>query len=449
MTGSKEDVYKCRLDFLRELKNLSNWLITNKCTSAHLAVGSHTPFYLAYHEENNRELLARYGELCVRIMKHGSDIQQYVVRKEKNRSIIKIGIVSAHIYDHSVWNALVKSWVKYLDKKRFEIHLFYLGSKNDHETEWARQKSESFQQDYTNVDQWVSAITEKKCDVLIYPEIGMNAMTIKLASLRLAGVQMTSWGHPETTGLPTMDYYLSAKCLEPRDAQDNYTETLVTLPNLGCCYRPIQIEVTVPDFRMLGIEPDRPILVCAGAPFKYNPQHDAVFTGIARQIEKCTFIFFEYRIPELSSILFRRLKHVFLSENLDINRYVKFVPWQERSAFYGLMEKSCVYLDTIGFSGFNTAMQAIECSLPVVSREGSYLRGRLASGILRKMGMDELIANSDEEYVLLVCELVNNPEYRREIQKKITSNRKKIFNDQLPVHSLEKFIEKTVNSICK
>ena len=62
----------------------------------------------------------------------------------------------------------------------------------------------------------------------------MDATTAKLAALRLAPVQAASWGHPETSGLPTIDYYLSAQALEPADAQENYTEKLVALPNLGC-----------------------------------------------------------------------------------------------------------------------------------------------------------------------------------------------------------------------
>ena len=53
-------------------------------------------------------------------------------------------------------------------------------------------------------------------------------------------------------------------------------------------------------------------------------------------------------------------------------------------------------LDTLGFSGFNTAIQAVECGLPVVSREGEFMRGRLGSGILRRMGMEALVATSDD-----------------------------------------------------
>jgi hypothetical protein len=50
------------------------------------------------------------------------------------------------------------------------------------------------------------------------------------------------------------------------------------------------------------------------------------------------------------------------------------------------MKQARLYLDTIGFSGFNTAMLAVECGLPVVTREGRFMRGRLASGHSKAYG---------------------------------------------------------------
>ena len=70
-----------------------------------------------------------------------------------------------------------------------------------------------------------------------------------------------------------------------------------------------------------------------------------------------------------------------------------FIPTLDRARFFGLMQRAHLMLDTLGFSGFNTAIQAIECGLPVVSREGEFMRGRLGSGILRRMGMDALVAD--------------------------------------------------------
>ena len=61
----------------------------------------------------------------------------------------------------------------------------------------------------------------------------MEGMSAVLAGLRLAPVQCNALGHPETSGYPTIDYYLSSALMESEDAQKYYTEQLVRLPNLG------------------------------------------------------------------------------------------------------------------------------------------------------------------------------------------------------------------------
>ena len=73
-------------------------------------------------------------------------------------------------------------------------------------------------------------------------------------------------------------------------------------------------------------------------------------------------------------------------------------------------------LDTIGFSGFNTAMQAVGSGLPIVTREGRFMRGRLASGLLKRMGLPELVAQSEEEYVAMAARLARDAEYGRQMR---------------------------------
>ncbi len=97
--------------------------------------------------------------------------------------------------------------------------------------------------------------------------------------------------------------------------------------------------------------------------------------------------------------LTQRLETAFSRVGLAYNDYVVEIPWLSKPRFNSLMRQATAFLDTIGFSGFNTAMQAVECGLPIVTREGRFLRGRLGSGILRHLGATELIAESEQAYV--------------------------------------------------
>jgi len=144
----------------------------------------------------------------------------------------------------------------------------------------------------------------------------------------------------------------------------------------------------------------------------------------------------------LSEKLRRRLETVFGRHQMDLNEFVTFIPWQNRRGFYGLLERADVFLDTIGFSGFNTAMQAVECALPMVTREGRFMRGRLASGILKQMGLSELIAHTEEDYVALAVKLVQDAEYREQIRERIAASRHVLYADIAPIRALEAFLVK-------
>jgi predicted O-linked N-acetylglucosamine transferase (SPINDLY family) len=272
----------------------------------------------------------------------------------------------------------------------------------------------------------------------------MDTMAIKLACLRLAPVQVAAWGHPETTGLPTLDYFLSAEDLDPPGAQECYTERLIRLPHLGCFYSPQDVAGLDPDLEALGIDKSAPVLLCPGVPFKYAAEHDAVFPAIARLLGRCRFIFFIHQTRGLSETLAGRLRTVFAKAGLDANEFVVFIPWQTREAFHGLMKRADVFLDTIGFSGFNTAMQAVECGLPVVTREGRFLRGRLASGILKRMGLHELVAATEDEYVSLAAKLCQDAAHRARVRARIEQSRDVLFEDEAPIRALEDFLVEAV-----
>jgi len=444
VADNQEQIEACRENSLREHAELNAWFDVTRTKLGHNAVGIDHPFYLAYQEENNRDMLARHGALCVRLMQHWQERQTFSFPHIAAGGVVRVGIVSAHIRSQSVWDAFVKGWFQHLDRARFELHVFHIGSRQDHETAWAKSRSASFEQGSRSLKQWVEAIMAKHVDVLIYPEIGMDPMTLKLASLRLAPTQIAAWGHPETSGLPTMDYYLSAEYLEPADAQNNYTERLICMPHLGCHYHAEPTARLAPDFVALGIATGVPLLLCPGVPFKYAPQHDHVLVEIARKLGRCQLVFFTYANHALSAKLRRRLSAAFAQAGMKFDDYSVFIPWQEKAAFYGLMEQADVFLDTIGFSGFNTAIQAVECGLPVVTREGRFMRGRLASGILRRMGVTELIVDTDEAYVDLAVRLARDAEYRHDIRLRIASARSILFDDITPVRALEDFLLRVV-----
>ena len=438
--------------FEQAFGELEAWFAAGNHANGHRAVGLAQPFYLAYLESDVTGLLARHGALCHSLMRHWQ-LTQPGSRPTPPRHApgmpVRVGIVSAHLYGHSVWNAITRGWLEHLHQAGFELHLFHTGLKHDDETLLARRWSASFTDSADGLRGWMDAILAARPHVLLYPEIGMDATTLELASMRLAPVQAAAWGHPQTTGLPCMDYFISADALEPENAQAHYTEQLVRLPGLGCVCAFTQVVATEPDLAALGIAPDQPLLICPGTPYKYTPAHDGIWVAIARRLGRCQLVFFRDEPPMHSDRLRLRLEQAFAQAGLDSRDFVRFVPWQSQSGFFGLLHAADACLDTVGFSGFNTALQVLECGLPMVTCEGPWLRSRLASGIFRQAGLDELIADTDQAYVDLAVRLVQDRAWASAMRRKVQRASQAIRGDAAPVRALERWLDGVVAAVCR
>lgn len=445
---SETEIDDSRAAFEAGIADLDAWFTPSRIAHGVQAVGSSQPFFLAYLAKDNVQHMVTYGKLCARIMGavtrprlEKPSIQAVQLRK------LRIGIVSAQVRNHSVWNAITSGWVHHLDPTRFEVHLFHVGRYADTETERARREATEFIDTPRNLSDWERVIAETKPDVLIFPEIGMDKLTTQLASMRLAPVQAASWGHPHTTGLPTIDLFLSAELLEPEHGDAHYSEKLIRLPNLGVCVGPLAPNVVRPDLAAWGLPTDEPLLLCPGIVSKYSPKDDGYWVTLGQQLAAHglgRLVFFAGPRSRPTQQFMGRLRRAFEQVGVDFDRTVTMLPTLPREQFFGLMQMATVMLDTIGFSGFNTALQSIECGLPVVAFEGEFMRGRLASALLRRMGLDEWVASSHAEYVEKVMQLVQDDAKASTLRMEILRRRAILFNDLEPVHALERILVENV-----
>lgn len=439
---AQDDVATIRANFASDISVFSQWLDKNPVPNPLEVVGSCQPFYLAYHAQNNRELLAPYGQICARLMAQWASSNGIAPRPARSigTTKIRIGVVSAHVTDHPVWTAIVRGWFQELDAERFELYVFHLSTHEDAETTLAKARATVFHSGVKSTLEWAKLIVASEVDVLLYPELGMDQLTPQLAAMRLAHRQAAAWGHPETTGFPTIDLYLSAEDFEEPlpQAQACYTERLVSLPHLGCYYEPAPVQEVELNLTELGLRAGAPLFVCPGSPYKYAPQHDHVLVDIAKRVPGVQFLFFTVPGPKnLSHLLQARLQAHFQAAGLDPAMHLVVTPWQTRQRFYSIMRQADVFLDTIGFSGFNTAMQAVDCALPIVTLEGEFMRGRFASAILKRMGLAELLHSSKEDYVESAVRLASDATYRGLIKAKMADQRALLYRDTAPVRALE------------
>jgi protein O-GlcNAc transferase len=407
------------------------------------AVGSLQPFYLAYQGRNNRDLQRIYGETLVKIMstRYTQWSQAIPLPNLQHNEKIRIGFVSRFFYNHSNWKIPIKGWVENLDRREFELFGYHTGSKQDQETVRAAKVFDKFIQGPLLLEQWCELIQKDNLHILIFPEFGMDPMTVKLGCLRLACIQMTSWGHPDTSGLPTIDYYLSSDLMEPENAQEHYTEQLVRLPNLSIHYTPLVIQPQVINKEEIGIKNDEIMFWCCQSLFKYLPQHDDVFPRIANDLGHCKFVFIQYdKGAYVTEIFQQRLSRAFQEFDLNYQDYCIFLPPLNIRRFAGMAAIADVFLDSIGWSGCNSTLEAIAHNIPVVTLSGDLMRGRHTMAILKMMDIEETIAATKEDYVKIAIRLGQDAEYRQYISQQVTENKYKLYRDLKPVRALEDFL---------
>ena len=436
---SARDAIRSRLAFECALEEFERWLAAARPQARALDTLCEQPhFYLAYHEACNRALLTRYRTaIAAARVPAPAAAASGGRRSARGSGRQRIGIVSAHVYDHSVYNAITHGWLEQLDRRRFEITVFSLGRQADARTATARSLAEHFEAGERTRREWAECIADRAPDVLLYPEIGMDRMTLGLASQRLASRQLVAWGHPDTSGLPTLDGYLSAELLEPDDAEEHYSERLIRLPRLGVyCTRHPNATIARIERTAFGIPADCPLFVCAGTPVKYRPEDDRLLIEIARRVGRGVFVFFTAERAAESARLQARLAAGFARAGLDPSCWLHFIPWQPRARFLGLLREADVFLDTVGFSGFNTMMLAVEAQLPGVAYDGWLMRGRLASGIYRRLGLTELIASNRRAYVDIAVRLATSADLRRMVRAALRAEEHRLYEDRGVIEAL-------------
>lgn len=412
---------------------------------ASLERGLQPNFLLSYLGEPYVEEARAYGQFVERVM--GARFPRFreplPVRGRESGRRIRIGCATSFVNHHVVMKCFA-GWLERADRGLFETHLFPLATERNEVTGYLAGLVDTFHAQATGTEAAARQIRECELDILVYPEIGLDALSFRLAAMRLAPVQCVAGGHPATTGLSTLDYFLSAAAAEPEDAAGHYTERLVTLPGMGIC-------IPLPEFPAerlsrgaFGLESDQVVYLSTQGLFKHLPAHDDLFARIAESVENAVFVFVEGHYPAWTRTFSQRLRQSFQKRRLDPDRYLRFVPRQDYSGYLCLNAASDVFLDPPGgFSGGMTIRDALACGLPVLTLPGRLMRTRQGFGLLAELGITDTIATDLDDYVRLAVRLGRTPAWREELSRRIQERRGLLFDDTHCVAALEAFFRWT------
>jgi protein O-GlcNAc transferase len=446
---SQDEIVTRRTSYLAALDRLvASVRSPDVAASVAAAIGSTQPFFLPYQGEDDREPQAKLGQmmcgLAAAAWPAGFRSRRAISRADGRP--IKVGIVSGWFQDHTVFRLFLDGWLEHLDRDRFHVTGFHTGSGRDSNTDQAAAACDTFVQDLPSPVAWRDAIAAAEQDVLLYPEVGMDPTAGFLAAHRLAPVQCVAWGQPVTTGLPTMDYFLSSDLMEPDDGAAHYTETLIRLPALGVCVRRDTARHTPASRASLGLPDDAVVYWSGQSLFKYHPRHDDVFPRIARQVRHARFLFIAFaRGTRVTAMFQERLDRSFAHFGLDARQYCTILPAMDQARFIATMGAADVVLDTLEWSGGRSTLDGLVWDTPVVTLSGRFMRGRHTAAILRQAGCDETIATSVAGHVAIATRLGLDPAWRERQRRTLAEGRNRVFDDISTIRVMERFLIEAVN----
>ncbi|HEX2390827.1 MAG TPA: tetratricopeptide repeat protein [Casimicrobiaceae bacterium] len=396
-----------------------------------------TNFFLAYQGGDDRPLQAAYGALASRMIEHGAPgWRAPLADRGRNGRRLRVGFASAFFHVGTA-GRYFRSWLTDLDRDRFDVCVYHLYPGLDDIASEIKARADRFVEfggSRARPSVVAPVIRDDALDVLVYPELGMDHTSFALAALRLAPRQIAGWGHPVTSGHPTIDAFVTCGDMEPSEADAHYTERLLRLPGIGTNYRRPALPVPVAR-EHFGLPTDRTLLLCPQSLFKVHPDNDDLFARVLAANRDAVLVMFDGRHPNVTQRFIRRLTTAFERHDVSVQDRMIVLPALPHDDYLRVNLACDAMLDTLHWSGGNTTLDALACGLPVVTLPGAFMRGRQSAAMLRQVGAEGLIAADADDYIAIASRLANDSAWRERVARTIGDGLGALFDREEPVRA--------------
>jgi predicted O-linked N-acetylglucosamine transferase (SPINDLY family) len=298
-------------------------------------------------------------------------------------------------------------------------------------------------------------------NIIFYPDIGMKQSQTLLAHSRLAPVQITTWGHSDTSGITEIDYYITSKYFERCDdislIKNNYIEKPILLTSLGTYYfNPLKIAAKYFNYssKLLNIinneynyeidmdklSSDKIIIGCLQSHYKINEN----FEKVIKKILDLLTPYYDIEIYLSNSIPFNKLHLQRLNNTLKTHSTrIKWFSNLNQKQWFEIMSKCYLMLDPFPFGGCNTSLEAFSLNIPVIAYPSNNISGRFTYGFYNKMKVNTniVISYKEEDYINNTVLLIKNKGEYYKLVKEIYMNKNKLFEEIESIEEYEKLFK--------
>lgn len=440
MMRSQKAIEETRTHFVRELESLDvdTVIITDPLLDVPML-----HFFLVYHGLDDRPIMELQGRvlrsICPSLRLTAPALKNVRIGNRQER--LRIGFLSTHFKDHTI-GKLNAGLINALPKEVFVKTVFLVEGQADAFSEQMAQTVEHCVRIRNNLEAARIAIVQQQLDILYFPDIGMDPLTYFLAFYRMAPLQVSTWGHPVTSGLSTIDGFIISRDMESEDGDAHFSERLIRLQHPNFAYQRPLLPESPPDRSFFGLPEDSHIYLCPQAVFKLHPDFDPVLIDILRRDPQGRLVFIRSKYPAWDEIVMSRLTALFE----DAPQRVDWLPPMPRDHFFSLLALGDIMLDPFPFCGGNTTLEALSFGTPVVTLPTRHIRGRLTYTFYRTIGIMDCVAENTNEYVHTAVHLGTNPHTREKIREKILARCGKLYDNVTFIDELSEALSKMLLS---
>ena len=373
-----------------------------------------TAFVLAYHHQNGRTLQSLFAQAYLATDPSLATVSKMATKRQYRRKP-RVGITVSFPRNHVVTRSL-EVLLRHIDLSKIEPVLISLGecpfSVLDVEVLCISSKLDQARQEIAGLD----------LDILLYSEIGMNAVMYYLAFSRLARIQAVINGYGLTTGIPNIDFFLTWTCWEPENPELHYTERPIELTVPTYFFEPRNVELTENFRERLGVAKHAKIYLCNHAIYKYHPDMDECISKILDEDPYGVIVIIYDPLDPWWGVLWNRWMNCIP----DFASRVHCISRLKKKNYYSLICEADVILDSFPHSSGSTAFENICAGAPTVTLASEFMRGRITAGLYKEMGVNDLTVHTKEEFVHLAVQTANDRTCQQSLKKKILETRERI-----------------------
>jgi predicted O-linked N-acetylglucosamine transferase (SPINDLY family) len=355
-------------------------------------------FLLQCHPEHCAQALRE--ELAIWRRHHADPLRKYMQPHTNDRSPdrpLRIGYVSPDFRDHVVaWNIL--PLIEHHDPRQFSVFCFAELAAPDVVTDRFRSRATDFQIITGRSDQEVAdLIRAGKIDILVDLALHTVSNRLLVFARKPAPVQVTFAGYPGSTGLDTIDYRLTDPHLDPPGQDDSiYSEASVRLPDSFWCYTPPAETHPVNDLPALST--GHVTFGCLNSYRKVNTSLLKLWARVLQAVPSA-------RLTMLAPLGTPQLALELMAAQGIAAHRLSFQKMRPRHKYLELYHDIDIGLDTHPYNGHTTSLDSFFMGVPVITRVGDTVVGRAGVSQLMNLGLPELIAHNEEQFVEIAAAL--------------------------------------------